>query len=160
MKNIKKKIGMMAVAGAIALGGVGAADLAQPLHKAEAASSYGVSMNTTKANYTTPEDVVTKFKNDNSYGMTLQYFIEKKDKATGQFYFVEYSNTVKLAPGQAYTHNDETTLPDLWEVWDHGVTETFRINARVYKGTQADWNTNQLQYLGTLATSPFNVTFN
>ncbi|XLP21941.1 hypothetical protein ACFMB7_26095 [Bacillus toyonensis] len=51
MKLWKKKMGMTMLASAIALGGLATVELANPVSKASAASGYGASVNTTKANH-------------------------------------------------------------------------------------------------------------
>lgn len=67
MKTWKKKMGMTMLASAIALGGLTTLELAKPVSKAEAASGYGASVNTTKANHYVGTDsyVNIKIKNDN-----------------------------------------------------------------------------------------------
>ncbi|HFK1481094.1 MULTISPECIES: hypothetical protein [Bacillus] len=67
MKPWKKKMGMTMLASAMALGGVATLELVNPVSKAAAASGYGASVNTTKANHYVGTDsyIHIKIKNDN-----------------------------------------------------------------------------------------------
>jgi len=158
MKSWKRKLGATAMASAIALGGIATLELANPVSKAAAASYEGVSVNMTQNSYVAPQEAVFKVKNNNSYPMTVIEMLEKQSP-TGGFGFIEYSTIIKLQPGETKSITYDTTFPDIWEVWDHNVTKTFRTKVMVYKGIQADWNTNQLTYMGDVYTNPFNVTF-
>lgn len=151
-----KKFGKVMLVATIALGGVGTTTLATPVDKVEAASYSGVSVNTTKANYYKPEDVIVKLKNDNNVPMTVILQLEKKD-SKGVYNFVEYAEVVKLQPRQAASRSYQTRYPDYWEMWKKGATDQFRYRIITYKGTQSDWHTDKIQYVGDFFTSSFYV---
>ncbi|PEJ14319.1 hypothetical protein CN675_21925 [Bacillus toyonensis] len=158
MKTWKKKMGMTMLASAIALGGLATLELVNPVSKAAAASHEGISVNMTQNNYTAPQEAVLKIKNNNSYPMTVVEMLEKQGPSGG-FGFIEYSTIIKLQPGETRSISYDTTFPDIWEVWEHNVTKTFRTKVMVFKGIQDGWDWDKLTPKGDVYTNPFKVTF-
>ncbi|PEC19338.1 hypothetical protein [Bacillus cereus] len=123
-----KKFTQLALTGAIVLGGLGmgaVADLPMvpggQIQKAAAASAYGVSVNTTKANWTNSEGVHVMFKNDNSYEVKL----------VGQLQYLENGSWVNK--GQSY---EPYALPKEYFGYSLnpiGTDGTYRYRTAVYK---------------------------
>jgi len=145
-----KKIAQVALAGAIALGGLGAGavgNLPVPgghVQKAEAASLAGVSINPTKSYWTNDNVIIIKVSNDNDYEVRL----------VGQLQYYEDGSWVnKRTPQQWYA------LPD--EKFGIGVDllakdGTYRYRMAVYKVTQPKTNYDGT-FAGNLYTSNFYV---
>jgi len=136
-----KKIAQVALAGAIALGGLGAGAIADvPLvpggkaQTADAASSYGVSINPTKTNWTNTDGISIKVVNSNTYEVRL----------IGQLQRLENGKWVdKRSTSQWYALPSERFGLGLDPIATDG---TYRYRMAVYKVTKP-----QINYDGTFA---------
>lgn len=136
-----KKIAQVALAGAIALGGLGAGAIADvplvPGGKAQttdAASSYGVSINSTKTNWTNTDGISIKVVNSNTYEVRL----------IGQLQRLENGKWVdKRSTSQWYALPGEKFGLGLDPIATDG---TYRYRMAVYKVTKP-----QINYDGTFA---------
>ncbi|MDU9694000.1 hypothetical protein WKH56_08595 [Priestia sp. SB1] len=145
-----KKFAQLTLAGAIAIGGLGlgaAADLPLPGGKAQtadAASSYGVSVNPTKTYWTNKDGISIKVVNSNTYEVRLIGQLQKLEKG-------KWVN--KRSTSQWYALPGEKFGLGLDPIATNG---TYRYRMAVYKVTQPETNYDGT-FAGYLYTSNFHV---
>lgn len=138
-----KRLGQIALASAVALGGIGAVAELQP-SKVEAASLSGISSNTTKANYYwgTDANVTLVTKNDNTFGTTS--FIYPQKYVNGTWQDLDWWTSADLAPEQ--TQRDDFSISSAGDFTAKG---TYRFKVETLYGNN--------QSLGSFYTSTFYV---
>lgn len=146
-----KKLAQIGLAGAIALGGLGVGTVADlPLvpgghiKEADAASSYGVSVNTTKTYWTNNESINIKVSNGNTYEVRLVGQLQYLEK--GKWVNKRTSSQWYALPGEKFGGSVDPIATD----------GTYRYRMAVYKVNQPEINYDGT-FAGYLYTSNFYV---
>ncbi|PFW74250.1 DUF5065 domain-containing protein [Priestia aryabhattai] len=146
-----KKLAHIGLAGAIALGGLGVGTVADlPLvpgghiKEADAASSYGVSVNTTKTYWTNNESINIKISNGNTYEVRLVGQLQYLEK--GKWVNKPTSSQWYALPGEKFGMSVDPIVTD----------GTYRYRMAVYKVNQPEINYDGT-FAGYLYTSNFYV---
>ncbi|QJX81275.1 hypothetical protein [Priestia megaterium] len=146
-----KKLAQIGLAGAIALGGLGVGTVADlPLvpgghiKEADAASSYGVSVNTTKTYWTNNESINIKVSNGNTYEVRLVGQLQYLEK--GKWVNKRTSSQWYALPGEKFGVGVDPIATD----------GTYRYRMAVYKVNQPEINYDGT-FAGYLYTSNFYV---
>ncbi|PDY52537.1 DUF5065 domain-containing protein [Bacillus toyonensis] len=150
MKLWKKKMGMTMLASAIALGGLATVELANPVSKASAASGYGASVNTTKANHYVGTDLYLdiRIKNDNK-DFEVQLRMQPQILKNGVWVNVNNPLTSWFVPGEYSGMNI-----DIGKVNNKGVGITEKGTYRLKVDTLKTTSTTDV-WLGTFYTDMF-----
>lgn len=146
-----KKFSQVALAGAIALGGLGAGAMADlpivpggHIKGAEAASSFGVSINPTKAYWTNNDWINIKVSNNNTYEVRLVGQLQHLEK--GKWVNKRTTSQWYALPGEKFGLSVEPIATD----------GTYRYRMAVYKVTDPN-NNYDGTFAGYLYTSNFYV---
>ncbi|WP_129709431.1 hypothetical protein [Priestia megaterium] len=145
-----KRVTRVALAGVITLGGLGIGSVANfPLvpnghiQEADAASSYGVSVNSTKTNWTKEEPIIMKFINHNSFEVRL----------VGQLQHLENGKWVNVQSASQWYAVSGEKFGTSFKVDTNG---TYRYKLAVYHITKPLTNYDGT-FAGNLYSSNFDV---